>query len=111
MLLEGAYTGEARAEQPVPADGFVVFAGRHIPEKNVPALVPAMAAVRREHALRAEILGDGPERPAVEALVAEHGLQDAVAVRGFVSSQEVDDKLRRAVCMVLPSAARATAWW
>ena len=44
----------------------IVFAGRHIPEKRVPAIVPAMALAReRLPELRCEIFGDGPERAAV----------------------------------------------
>ena len=43
-----------------------MFAGRHIPEKRVPALVPALALAReRIPELRGEILGDGPEREQV----------------------------------------------
>ena len=44
--------------------GLVVFAGRHIPEKRVPALVPAIAPRAASPELRAEIFGDGPERGA-----------------------------------------------
>jgi glycosyltransferase involved in cell wall biosynthesis len=98
VVLEGAYTGSAAGEPPMPAEPFVLFAGRHIPEKNVPALVRAMALLP---GLRAEILGDGPERAEVERLARAYG--ERVAVRGFVSSEEVEDRLRRALCMVLPS--------
>src|SRR4051812_47154231 len=82
----------------------VVYAGRHIPEKRVPALVPALAVARvRAPELRAEIYGDGPERVRVLELVREHGLGDAVAVPGFVDHAQVHAALRRALCLVLPS--------
>jgi glycosyltransferase involved in cell wall biosynthesis len=104
-VLEGEYAGPAeprpgRAER----EPLVVFAGRHIAEKRVPALVPAMAAAVAERpGLRCEILGDGPERPEVERQVAALGLSDVVAVRGFVPNAEVESALARAACMVLPS--------
>jgi glycosyltransferase involved in cell wall biosynthesis len=78
----------------------VVFAGRHIPEKRVPALVPAVAAVP---GLRAEIYGDGPERARVLALISELGLADRVSAPGFVDGAVVSAALHRALCLVLPS--------
>jgi len=82
----------------------VVYAGRHIPEKRVPALVPALAVARaRAPELRAEIYGDGPERGRVLALLREHGLGKAVEVPGFVEPERVHEALRRALCLVLPS--------
>lgn len=103
-VLEGEYAGPLEPREPQPAEPVAVYAGRHIREKRVPALVPALAEARRRiPELRAEILGDGPERPLVERLVAEGGLGDAIAVRGFVSAEEVDAALARALCMVLPS--------
>lgn len=61
-VLTGEYAGPLDAPQPAPAEPLVAFAGRHIPEKRVPALVRGFARAR-EHApeLRLVILGDGPE--------------------------------------------------
>jgi glycosyltransferase involved in cell wall biosynthesis len=82
----------------------VVFAGRHIPEKRVAAIVPAMAAVRRSDGdVRCVIFGDGPERGLVQERVAELGLADSISVRGFVDAREIRRTLRRAGCMILPS--------
>jgi glycosyltransferase involved in cell wall biosynthesis len=81
-----------------------VFAGRHIPEKGVLAIPPAIAEARaRLGDLRAAILSDGPERAKVTALVAELGLLDAIDVPGFVSTEVVDDTIARALCLLLPS--------
>lgn len=103
-VLEGEYAGGAQAAAPRPAEPLVVFAGRHIPEKRVPALVPAIAAAReRIPGLRAEIYGDGPERSEVARLVGQLGLGDAVSLPGFVAAEAIDDALARALCLVLPS--------
>ncbi len=103
-VLSGEYDGPLGRPVPEPAELRVVFAGRHIPEKRVPSLVRAMAVARRRiPGLRCDIFGDGPDRRAVEELVAREGLGDSVAVRGFVSADEVSRSLRSALCMVLPS--------
>jgi glycosyltransferase involved in cell wall biosynthesis len=103
-VLEGEYAGSLEPQDPEKPDRVVMFAGRHIPEKRVPALIPAIAAVRRDHPdIRCVIFGDGPERQRVERLVREFGLQGAISVPGFVDASEVERSLRRAACFVLPS--------
>ena len=103
-VLEGEYAGPLEAREPAAAEPLVVFAGRHIPEKRVPALVPALALAReRIPELRGEVLGDGPEREEVLRLRSQHGLDDVLDVPGFVSAERVERALARALCMVLPS--------
>jgi len=104
-LLEGEYAGDvAPGSVDSPREPLVVFAGRHIPEKRVPALVPAFALARREAPeLELVVYGDGPERDAVVRAVASCGLDGHARVPGFVPADEVDAALRRALCMVLPS--------
>jgi glycosyltransferase involved in cell wall biosynthesis len=104
QLLLGEYAGPLDRPRPEAAEPALVFAGRHIPEKRVPALVEAMPALReRAPDLRLDVFGDGPDRPEVERRVAALGLEDVVRVHGFVGSDEVEQALRRALCMVLPS--------
>jgi glycosyltransferase involved in cell wall biosynthesis len=100
----GVYAGQLDRPEPEPAEPLVVFAGRHIPEKGVLALPPALARARETMPeLRAEILGDGPLRTEVERLVAEAGLNGSVAVPGFVPEDRVRDSIRRSLCLALPS--------
>jgi glycosyltransferase involved in cell wall biosynthesis len=81
-----------------------VFAGRHIPEKRVPTLVPALAEARRRIPdLRGEIYGDGPERPKVLRAIAERGLDGEVVAPGFVDAAVLEEALASALCLVLPS--------
>jgi glycosyltransferase involved in cell wall biosynthesis len=81
-----------------------VFAGRHIPEKRVPALVPALAEARREVPnLRGEIYGDGPERTKVLQAIAECRLDGHVTAPGFVDADVLEDAVASALCLVLPS--------
>jgi glycosyltransferase involved in cell wall biosynthesis len=105
-VLRGQFVPDPEVERYVApvVDPVVVFAGRHIPEKQVPAIVPAFARARESAPeLRAELYGDGPERPLVLERVRSLGLEDAVAVPGFVEHDRVHAALRRALCLVLPS--------
>ena len=102
-LLEGQFEGAA-AETPAPAEPIVVFAGRHIPEKNPVAVVHAVAKAReRLPQLRAAIYGDGPDRPKVLAAIAENGLEGIIEAPGFVDGDVVDQALASALCLLLPS--------
>lgn len=103
-VLEGEYDGPAQGHAPAAAEPVVVFAGRHIREKRPAALVPAVARAReRLPQLRGEVFGDGPERAAVLAAIAAHGLEGVVEAPGFVDSDRIEAALARALCMVLPS--------
>jgi glycosyltransferase involved in cell wall biosynthesis len=103
-ILPGEYAGDL---EPLPiraAEPVVLFAGRHIPEKRVLAIPPAIARARTTlPQLRAAVLGDGPQRAALVATVAEFGLDDAIDVPGFVATETVDELMARALCMLLPS--------
>lgn len=104
--LEGEYDGPVdSASPPEPARPVVVFAGRHIPEKRVTVLVPALARARADiPELRGEIYGDGPDREAVRRAIAEHGLGSYVSAPGFVEQAALEEALRTALCFVLPSS-------
>jgi glycosyltransferase involved in cell wall biosynthesis len=105
VVLRGLHPEVPAPAAPSPASRRVVFAGRHIPEKRVPAIVHAIAIARREMpGLTGTLFGDGPERQAVQAAIAEHGLGDAVAAPGFVPAETVAAALGDALCLVLPSA-------
>ena len=62
-VLEGIYAGPA-GSPPEPAQPVVVFAGRHIPEKQATALVPALARAReRVPELRGRSSATAPPDP------------------------------------------------
>jgi len=103
-VLPGEWSGPL---QPMPvqdAEQLVVFAGRHIPEKRVLAIPPAIELARKRlPELRCAILGDGPDRPELLRLVAELRLVEVIDVPGFVATAQVEEALGRALCMLLPS--------
>lgn len=63
-----------------------MYAGRHIPEKRVTAIVPAIEQARTMLPdLRCEIFGDGPDHAEVLRQIADRGRADVVEAPGFVS--------------------------
>jgi len=71
----------AQDEPPV-----VLGAGRLGPQKDFATLIRAFAAVRKVRPARLVLLGEGPDRPQLEALVRELGLQQDVQLPGFVAN-------------------------
>ena len=64
----------------------LVAAGRLRPQKDFPLLLQAFARVRARRAARVVILGEGPERPKLEALVRRLGIEDDVDLPGATSN-------------------------
>jgi glycosyltransferase involved in cell wall biosynthesis len=103
-VLRGLYTGSAEPAAPREVQPLVLFAGRLIAEKQATLGVAAIAlAAERIEGLAGEFLGDGPERAALERAIAEHGLGQTVSAPGFAGAEKVDEEIRRAMCMLLPS--------
>lgn len=62
---------------------------RFVPEKSLDVLIDALALLRaRGIDFRARIGGDGPEKGALEARIAQHYLSAHVTLSGWVSSKE-----------------------
>jgi glycosyltransferase involved in cell wall biosynthesis len=103
-VLGGEYAGPLDLPVRTEPGRTVVYAGRHIPEKRVPAVVDAVAWAReRVPDLGAAIFGDGPQRVEVLARVRSLALDGAVDVPGFVEAERVDAAIAEALCLVLPS--------
>lgn len=64
----------------------VLGVGRLVPQKDFVNLVKAFARVRSERMARLVILGEGPLRPDLEALVRDLGLEADVDLPGFVGN-------------------------
>jgi glycosyltransferase involved in cell wall biosynthesis len=64
----------------------VLGVGRLVPQKNFPLLIEAFASVDRSADARLVILGEGPERPRLEAEIRRYGLDDRVSLPGFVQN-------------------------
>jgi glycosyltransferase involved in cell wall biosynthesis len=61
----------------------ILGVGRLTRQKDFPTLLRAFARLRRQRPGRLIILGEGEDRPALEALIAELGLTEDAALPGF----------------------------
>lgn len=87
-----------------PAPSFL-YVGRLQRYKGVETAIRALGQAHRSRSdLRLDIAGTGPHRPALERLVGELGLQDAVTFHGYVSEDAKRSMLRATWANVLPSA-------
>lgn len=90
--------------RPEPGVFRIIMVSRLVPRKGHDDLVRAFAKAHATRPdLRLTLLGDGPERPALERLIDELGVRDAVEVTGWVAHEEVPDRMRRAHVIALPS--------
>ncbi len=81
----------------------VLAVGRMVPEKGFSTLIEALALTRPE--TRLVLLGDGPDRPALEARAAELGIRDRIDFRGYLA--EPWPAYREARMLALPSWTEA----
>jgi len=98
----------AFSPRPVPGNAIpeVVCVGRLVSAKGQYVLLQACDELRRRGMrLHVTFLGDGPERPALEAAAADLGLGEIVTFAGAVGQDLVHSHLNRADMMVLPSFA------
>nr|WP_282570218.1 glycosyltransferase [Methanoculleus sp. 7T] len=105
VIPNGIDLARIAAVAPAREGSDVIFAGRLIREKNVDVLLRALVQVREGVPdLRALIVGDGPERPALEALARDLGLAGAVAFTGFLPDYDsVIAAMKASRVFVLPS--------
>jgi glycosyltransferase involved in cell wall biosynthesis len=62
----------------------ILAVGRLTAQKDFPALIKAFAQARQRHSARLLILGEGEERPALQALIEKLELSESVQLPGFV---------------------------
>ncbi|MBN8808846.1 MAG: glycosyltransferase [Sphingomonas sp.] len=82
----------------------IVALGRLSPEKGFSVLLDAMARLRDAGVVaRLLLIGEGPERGALEAAIARFDLADRVTLMGELAPADVRTELRRADIFCLPS--------
>lgn len=90
-------------------DPLVVAVGRLVPVKRFGALVEALVQLRARHPrLRAVIVGEGYERPAIAASICRHEASEWIELAGRVSDDQLLSLYRRA--WVLASVSQREGW-
>jgi glycosyltransferase involved in cell wall biosynthesis len=94
VVYNAAVTRELRERARAPLDHpwfspgappVIVAAGRMRPQKDFPTLIEAFARLRQTRPARLLILGEGPDRAALDLLVRRLGLERDVAMPGFIA--------------------------
>ncbi len=94
-----AYPSSSRAR------GFLIgYAGRLVPEKGVDTLIRALGKLPTS--ARLEIVGQGPERAALERLARSLGVSDRVSFSGQLASTRLPAFYRQCAVVVIPSRTR-----
>ena len=84
-----------------PGPATILSVGRLVPFKGFEILLEACAELdRRNLAFRCQIVGDGPQRARLEAMIAELRLRDRVTLCGSLSQAEVFEKFQ--ACDIFP---------
>jgi len=121
VLREMGYSGPSAVIPPIgvdtrafhpserrPSKAFVVaYAGRFVPEKGLDTLLGAVAQLGP--GVELWLIGNGPHRPAMEALSRELGIEGQVRWLEPVSPEKMPELLTQVDVVVLPS--RTTRVW
>jgi colanic acid/amylovoran biosynthesis glycosyltransferase len=92
--------------RPIPDAPRLVCVGRLCEQKGQMLLVRAVkAVVTKGIAIHVVLAGDGEMRLAIEALIAELGLQEHVSITGWIDGDRVREEMLSARALVLPSFA------
>jgi glycosyltransferase involved in cell wall biosynthesis len=82
----------------------LICVGRLSPEKGQAGLLRALAELRGRHSdLKLRLVGDGPDRQALEALASDLGLADRLTFLGRLTERETLAEIARSDILVLPS--------
>jgi glycosyltransferase involved in cell wall biosynthesis len=115
VLREMGYSGPTAVIPPIgvdtrvfrplgrqPSEAFVVaYAGRFVPEKGLDTLLQAVADLGS--GVELWLIGNGPDRPVLESLSQELGIEERVRWIEPVSSEKMAEILARVDVVVLPS--------
>lgn len=80
-----------------------LFVGRLVERKGTPVLIAAASLLPPESRIRIVIVGEGPDRQALESQAASLGVMDRVEFRGRVSAADLQTAYTTASAFVLPA--------
>jgi glycosyltransferase involved in cell wall biosynthesis len=93
----------ARLQRGARQEFRIVFVGRLVERKGVKHLIDAVGRLPVELRPHLTVIGEGPERQALDAQVHAAGLERRVEIRGRVSEEALHEAYADSDVMVLPS--------
>jgi len=105
VVLPGIYAGPVQYSSSDEVDrSLIMYAGRHVREKRIDALVRGFARAQEKRPdLRLELFGDGPDSGRILGLIRELGLGQFVRLEGRRPEDEVASAMTRAACLATAS--------
>lgn len=92
----------------VEKENLVVSVGRFSPEKGFLRLIDVWAKiVKKNKTCKLVLIGDGPERTAIEERIKQYKLEDSVIMPGFLSNDAVFKYMKKSKIYALPSYTEA----
>jgi glycogen(starch) synthase len=86
------------------------YVGRLVSEKGIDVLLEASRLLREEgHPFVVRLIGDGPERSSLEAIIARDHLEPCVQLTGFLTGTAFAESLRDVRVVVMPTVMEETA--
>jgi glycosyltransferase involved in cell wall biosynthesis len=87
-----------------PGPPLIIFQGRLVTTKGLPLLLEAASILHSQnHAFELTVIGDGPERSAIEELAKKLQLSSCTRFVGRIGAAELDSALAKASMVVVPS--------
>jgi glycogen synthase len=87
-----------------PGPPLIIFQGRLVTTKGLPVLLEAASILRSENrAFELLVIGDGPERIAIEELAKKLQLSSCMRFVGRIAPADLDSAFARASIVVVPS--------
>jgi len=100
--IEMAANDSKRQHSPAPPR--VIFQGRLVTTKGLPVLLEAANILRSEgRAFEILVIGDGPERHAIQEIVEKLGLCSCVFFAGRIAKADLESAFAKASIVVVPS--------
>ena len=81
----------------------LLFVGRFDPVKGIPVLLDAIERLVINRTVHLDLVGDGPERQAIEEAVRKRGLDSHITFHGYLSQRELRLRLVEADVCVMTS--------
>ena len=90
------------AVKPLSQPPILIFAGRFQAQKNLPFLIRSLSQIQ-DLPWTLKLIGEGQERPLIEGVIAEEGLETRIVFNGWMESEEVEEELLASDILVMPS--------
>jgi len=81
----------------------LLWTGRLVFQKGLDLLIQALGSLKKDIPWNLKLIGEGPQRPALESLAAEYGIEDRIEFKGWINRDDLSREYSGANLFVFPS--------